>query len=149
MLHCYLDLFLLEVEFKIPSLLDTSISFKNQIIQFIYRLFINTEYILIETISYSTFSYFVVMVLLYSFKKIEYFVGSYAYMSILFTMTIMLIPIKIALSYLLVPPSGCIGYLSALLVLFWSIHSIFITLFRDNSISKKYFYSILQIISSE
>lgn len=74
---------------------------------------------------FSAFSYAVVIYLIYSFSKLEFVLGSGLYMSVVFTLVLILLPLKLLLSYIISPSSGCVAIISAIFVLYWSYHFLF------------------------
>lgn len=79
----------------------------------------------------STFSYLVVIYLIYSFSKLELVLGSGLYMSVVFTLVLILLPLKLLLSYIISPSSGCVAIISAIFVLYWSYHFFFSLILLD------------------
>ncbi|KAK8790121.1 hypothetical protein WA588_000289, partial [Blastocystis sp. NMH] len=76
---------------------------------YVYRLFIYNE----------LFTYVVSGYLLYSMRILELYYGSYAYMSVLFTVFVSCALCKLLLSVFYLPPYGVIMYLSSLFSLYW------------------------------
>ena len=86
-----------------------------------YTVSLYTMSTIVALLIHRLFTYVVSGYLLYSMRILELYYGSYAYMSVLFTVFVSCALCKLLLSVFYLPPYGVIMYLSSLFSLYWSI----------------------------